>query len=339
MSTEDKMATDDHYKTLEVDRRASDAVISAAYKALVKQAHDAKDEERWKRLNAAYEVLSDTAKRKKHDRTAADSIKRGKVIGDYRILEQIAEGGFGTTYKAEHRLTGKLVCIKHASHVSAHDEQILLDEARSCWDLRHWGIPAMRDILRMPDDSMALVMSYVPGPTLAEVLEKKEYNNGLDAEHVAWIVDRTLNILKYLHFNGVVHGDMKPQNMIIQPEDHTVVLVDYGLSKVKPTRKDGALGYTPFFASPEQESGRVPLPESDFFGLGKTMIFALGGDVEFIKVPEHTPDAMCEFIKHLIKQDPLARPNWQDVDLCEEFRKIRKACFGRTFSNMKPLKI
>jgi len=325
----------DHYKALEVDRRASEEVIQAAYRALAKKYAD--DTPRLKRLNAAKEVLFDSTRRTEYDNKSVK--KKGKVIGGYRILEQIAEGGFGITYKAEHVVTGCLVCIKHASNISAADEELLMSEARSCWDLRHWGIPCVRDILQMPDGSLALVMSYVPGPTLAQILEHKDYQGGLDPEHVAWITERILNILKYLHFNGVVHGDVKPQNIIIQPESHTVVLVDYGLSAVRPSRRDNAKGYTPYFAAPEQESGGVLLPEADFYGLGITMIFALGGDIEYVKVPGTTPDYLCGFIKKLIKREVLSRPNWQSEDLCETIQEVRKKDFGRTMSSMKPLRI
>jgi serine/threonine-protein kinase len=327
----------DPYKILEVDRKASTPVIKAAWKALVKESQD--DEPRLKRLNAAHSLLTDEDDRQEHDAAKANSVKRGKVIGGYRIVGEIADGGFGTTYKAEHRETGCIVCIKHANNISAHDEELLLNEARAVWDLRHWGIPCMRDILRMPDGSVALVMSYVEGPTLAQILEKPEYNSGLDPEHVAWITERLLNTLKYLHFSGIVHGDVKPQNIIIQPEDHTAVLVDYGLSKVKPSRKDRASGYTPFFAAPEQITGGVPIPETDFYGLGMTMIFALGGDVEFVKVPDTTGEHMIGFIKSLIKQKPLARPQWKKEDLCETIQAVRKKDFGRSFSSMKPLDI
>jgi serine/threonine-protein kinase len=322
------------YQTLEVNQKASLEVIKGAYLALSKKHRT--DEEVQKKINAAFEILNDKTKKAKYDK-GLNKNKKGKVIGNYRILDKIAEGGFGTTYKAEHLSTQKLVCIKHMNEISSLDQAILMEEAKICWDLRHWGIPAMRDILEMPDDSLALVMSYVPGPTLAEILQK--YEDGLEPEHVAWITERTLNTLKYLHYNGVVHGDLKPQNIIVQPEDHTAVLCDYGLSQVKPSSKDSARGYTPFFAAPEQESGKVPIPETDFYGLGITMIFALGGDVKSIKVPSNTPTSMVKFIKKLIKRSALSRPNWQEEDLCETIAEMRSEAFGRNASNMKPLKL
>lgn len=326
----------DYYKVLEVDPRACTEVIKAAHHALSKIHHEDKNDALMKQINVAGDVLLDDKRRKTYDEKLFK--KDGKIIGEYRILEKVAEGGFGTTYKAEHLTLGSLVCIKHAHEVSPEDEALLLDEARTIWDLRHFGIPAIRDILRMPDGSLSLVMSYIPGPTLTQILEKNE--DGIDAEHVAWITQRILNILKYLHLHGVVHGDVKPQNVIIQPESHTVVLVDYGLSTLKPNRKSEAKGYTPFFAAPEQISGKAPRPEMDLYGLGMTMIYAIGGDVEFVKVPGHTPDEMCKFIKRLIRRDPESRPDvWQNEDLCDTIEEVRKADFGRSASGMKPLKL
>lgn len=323
-----------YYKLLQVDPRACDDVIHAAFRALAKTHHD--DQKMMRKLDEAKDVLTNDAKRKEHDEDLFPTGK--KIVGEYRLLKKLAEGGFGVTYMAEHIRSGKPVCVKHAINVSPEDNEILLEEAAAMWDLRHWGIPAIRNIVDMPDGSLSLVMSYVPGPTLQQVVEKN--NGSLDPEHVAWITDRILNILKYLHWHQVIHGDVKPQNVIIQPENHTVVLVDYGLSAVRPHRNTEPKGYTPYFAAPEQEDGLPPLPQTDLFGLGKTMIYALGGDVEYSKVPSTTPKAMCALIKRLVKLDVHARPKvWSDEDLCATIHEAREEDFGRVASGMKPLKI
>ncbi|MGD9713509.1 MAG: protein kinase [Thermomicrobiales bacterium] len=324
-------AAKDYYTMLGVHPKASDEVIKAAYRALVKKYQG--DNDRLQKLNEANSVL--TKRRAEYDEGRAKP--PGKVIGEYRILKKIAEGGFGTTYQAENIVLGTPVCIKHALNISPEDETLLLDEARTIWDLRHWGIPAMRDVLRMPDGSLALVMSYIPGPTLAELIIDK-YQSGLEPEHVAWITERILNILMYLHMHGVLHLDVKPQNVIIQPDTHTVSLVDYGLSAFKPKKTTEAKGYTPYFAAPEQLDGGVMLPQTDLYGLGMTMIFALGGDVEHVKVPSTTPANMVKFLKKLIRRDAIQRPNvWKEHNLCEEIKEVRQADFGRTASSMKPL--
>lgn len=321
---------ENYYDVLEVSPRARPEVIKAAYKALMGKFHPDKcggDDGASKQLNKAYQVLSNAKSRKKYDKNRENL--GGTIIGDYRILEEIAEGGFGKTYRGEHITLGTPVCIKHASRISPQDEEILINEAKSIWDLRHFAIPAIRNILRLEDGSLALVMSYIPGPTLEQIIEK---NKKLDAEHVCWITERCLNALMYLHYHGVVHGDVKPQNIIIQPKSHTVVLVDYGLAAIKPTSDFTSPGYTPVFASPEQIKGMPLLPESDLFSLGITMIFALGGDVGTKDVPVSTPDKVCSFIKKLIVYDVLARPRWDKDNLIEELQEIRRESFGRDCS-------
>jgi serine/threonine protein kinase len=322
----------DYYEILEINPRACRRVVDAAWKALSLEYGDANPKRTL--LNEAHDTLSDESRRADFDEKR--NKKEKKTIGNYRIISKIADGGFGVTYKGEHTLTGSPVCIKHASNVSPQDTEIMLQEAKAVWDLRHWAIPAVRDIVQMSDGSIAMVMSYVPGPTLAQMVEK---NGSIEPEHVCWITERVLNALRYLHDNSVVHGDVKPQNIIIQPSTHQVVLVDYGLSLVKPTKNSANKGYTPHFASPEQEKNLPLLPESDLFSLGVTMIYALGGDVKAKLVPASTPDALCQFVKRLIVYNVLSRPNWFKEDLCKSFSDVREKCFGRRWSAMKPLKV
>jgi serine/threonine protein kinase len=266
--------TQNLYEILEVSPRARPGVIKSAYDILCEEYSKGKNSARiLKQIEQAKDTLLDKKKRADYDESRNDLT--GKIIGNYRILEMIAEGGFGKTYKGEQVALDELVCIKHCNEISPQDDEILVEEAKSVWNLRHYSIPAMRDFLELDDGSHALVMSYIPGPTLDKIVDK---NRKLDPEHVAWIAQRILNALKYLHYNGVVHGDVKPKNTIIQPENHMVVLVDYGLSMIKPSRDSESKGYTPYFASPEQERGETLLPESDFYSLGMTMIYALGGE-------------------------------------------------------------
>lgn len=330
-------STFDPYRTLEIDKRASDLVIKAAYHALIGKHHPDKggSEKIAKQVNEAYQILSDDDKRREYDRE--HSATTGTVIGNYKILEEIAEGGFGITYKGEHTMTKDLVCIKHCSQVSAAHDAVLIQETKAIWDLRHYAMPVMRDLARLDDGSLALVMSYIPGPTLEKIVDKV---GKMDPETVAWITDRILNALLYLHHHGVIHGDIKPQNIIIQPESHSVVLVDFGLAMVKPTAKAKSIGYTEVFAPPEQveavkKNKALPLlPSSDYYSLGMLMTYALNGgkDMEKKRVPASVPDPMVNFIASITRKNILERP--QD-DLFDEFVKVRQASFGRTRSGMR----
>jgi serine/threonine protein kinase len=324
----------DPYKVLEVSNRASQPVIKAAYQALTKihhPDHGATDGSKIREINAAYEIVSDSTKKKKFDKESNN--KKGTIIGSYRVLEAIAEGGFGSTYKGEHLLTKDPVCIKHCSMVSPAHDAILIQEMKSIWDLRHYSLPVMRDLQRLDDGSLALIMSYIPGYTLEQVVEKA---GKIDPETTAWITERILNALLYLHHHGVIHGDIKPQNIIVQPTTHSVVLVDFGLAMVKPGSSDKSLGYTPIFASPEQIGGKALLPASDYYSVGMLMIYALNGGKRMDKkeVPAAVPYSMANFISQITKKDVLQRPQ---MDLFDAFTKVRLDSFGRTRSGMKDI--
>lgn len=263
-------------------------------------------------------------------------------IGPYNITKFIAEGGFGKTYKAEHKVLGVPACIKHCSNISEDANEILAAEAKAIWDLRHFSIPAIRDLVKLRDGSTALVMSYIEGPTLAQIIDK--YNTDkkkLDPEHVAWITQRVLNALWYMHDLGVVHGDIKPQNIIIQPKTHTVVIVDFGLAMVKPMHSDRSIGYTELFSPPEQLRGSPLIPQSDFYSLGMTMLYALSGSQERTErreVPSTTPETFAKFIKNMIVHDALSRPEKAGV-LYKEMEDVRRNSFNRANSNMKELDV
>jgi serine/threonine protein kinase len=335
----------DHYETLEVHPRASPAVIEAAYRALMKRHHpDIKKTDRVaRRLNAAYAVLSDKEARARYDHARAGAV--GESLGEFRVESLIAEGGFGKTYKGRHLIVGEPVCIKHCSEISAADAAILREEAKAMWDLRHYAIPAVRNLLRLPDGSLALVMSYIEGPTLEQVIEKYQAKKKrLEPEAVAWITQRILNALSYIHRHGVVHGDLKPQNIIVQPTTHAAVLVDFGLAAIKPTRATKNKGYTELFSPPEQLSEDAPLiPETDFYSLGMTMIYALaGGDADHTRrkeLPADVPEPLRRFIQRLVVRHPLDRPRWEKEDLIATLETARREAFGRTISGMIPLDI
>lgn len=329
----------DYYNVLEVNPRARTAVIEAAYRALMKEYHPDTGESihgsHAKLLNEAHETLVDSTLRKTYDHSREVGV--GKVVGQYKLLNQIAEGGFGRTYKAEHIVLKEPVCIKDCSNVTLADTGMLIDECKTLWDLRHYALPAMRDLIQLEDGRVLLVMSYIEGPTL----EKEVKNKGpLDPESVAWITERILNALMYIHRNGVIHGDLKPQNIIVQEKKHMAVVVDFGLSLVKPTSASESKGYTPFYASPEQIAGKPLVPESDYYSLGMTMIYALSGGPEYVErkmVPSSVPDEMCGFIKRLIARDVNSRIQYGKEDITDTFVEIRQQIFGRRRSGLKPI--
>ena len=223
-------------------------------------------------------------------------------------------------------------CLKQNLNVSDKDAALLRQEAKLLWNVSHHSLPAMRDYFPHEDGSYIMVMSFIEGKNLQQAHEK---HKAIHPEDVAWITQRTLNALYYLHSKGIVHGDVKPANIIVQPWEHNAVLVDYGLSCLRPKATTTAIGYTETFAAPEIMNGQPPLPESDLYSLGLTMCYTLGGDPLTKSFPDHVPLPLQEFYKSFFHHNPLERPNWEKQDLVKILSDLRQEAFGRRHSKEK----
>ncbi len=248
------------------------------------------------------------------------------IIGNYKLVKQIGEGGFARTYLAEHRYLEEPACLKQNINMSRADEELLLKEAKVLWKLSFHSLPVLRDVIRH-DDSFVFVMSYIDGKDLFKVVEE-DYPKGMPPEHICYIIQRLLNALQYLHYYRIIHGDVKPQNVIFKPKEHNAVLVDFGLSTILPRRYTSCPGCTPAFAAPEQLEGKPPIPETDIYCLGVTLIHILGGNIAAKTLPDHVPELIRKFIVKMVRHDPLKRPS--DVrPLIKEISEIREKVFHR----------
>ena len=134
------------------------------------------------------------------------------ILGNYKVLKQIGEGGFARTYKAVHLILDEFACLKQNIDLSVEDTKLLINEAKLLWHIHHYSLPTLRDFIKSDDGSYVLAMTFVEGKDLFKVVEE-DYPEGIDPEHVSWMLQRLLNSLHYLHFHGVIHGDVKPQNI------------------------------------------------------------------------------------------------------------------------------
>src|SRR3989338_1260084 len=252
-------------------------------------------------------------------------------IGNYEIIRLIGEGGFGKTYEGRHILNNNIkACLKQNRRISEKDSDLLMREASIMAQVHHYSLPAFRDLIRADDGSYVLIMSFIEGKTLDKIIEK---HKALHPEEVSWISSRLLGALYYLHKKGIVHGDIKPSNVIVQPSEHNAVLIDYGLSVFTPCSSSKATGYTEIFSAPEITQGNPPLRHSDIYSLGLTMIYAMGGDPIAKSYPDYVPKPLQEFCNSLTRQNPLDRTSWDKEDLGARLSDIRYEVFGRRHSH------
>jgi eukaryotic-like serine/threonine-protein kinase len=207
--------------------------------------------------------------------------RRGVLLaGRYRILRRINRGGMGDIYLAQHERTAAKLIVKALSPTAATVEAVRAfeREAGMMKRVRHPNVVKLVDF-GWQEGLPFLVMEYLPGKELADVLSSGE---PLAAERVISIVKQVASGLDAAHRAGIVHRDVKPKNVIIVPrhgKPDVAKVIDFGASKVKtdpvPQQTDMVIG-TPEFMSPELAEGREADVEyrSDLFALA-TLSYSL----------------------------------------------------------------
>ncbi len=208
------------------------------------------------------------------------ALSTGQVLNNrYRIDSLMGEGGFGAVYKAwDTKLNGPCA-LKENFDTSPQAEKQFAREASMLFNLRHPSLPMVFDYFSVPGQGLYLVMVYVDGEDLQQVLNKRQ---GPLAEEVVlpWI-KQVCDALSYLHQQEppIIHRDIKPANIKITPQGQAV-LVDFGIAKVyDPKLKTtiGARAVTPGYSPPEQYGRGSTDARTDIYALGATLYTLLTG--------------------------------------------------------------
>ena len=230
----------------------------------------------------------------------------GQVISNYRIVGEIGRGAMGVVYLAEHTVLGRRVAIKTATN-SNHGR--FLREARAASALSHPNIATIHDYGETMDGQPYIVMEYVEGKTLAELI----YKGNLTIPQCLRIIREVAEALAEAHRHNIIHRDIKPSNIAV--DDRGIVKVlDFGLAKhigPEPVDEDtdshsrntktreGLLVGTPMYFSPEQALGVALDPRSDLFSLGLVLYECLTGKPAFSGA---TPMEICAKV---IRDNPI----------------------------------
>lgn len=245
------------------------------------------------------------------------------IIGNYKIIKELSEGSFGRTYYAEHVLLKNPICLKEEITKDPIFMEWFKTEAKLLWDIHHPSLPTLKDYFEI-NDRQYIAMSFIEGDSLTKITQQKGF---IDDEHICWILQRCLDALSYLHYNGVIHCDIKPENIILDIPKHNAIIVDFGMSSIAPGKKTLPKGGTEFYMPPEFKLGKPPIPSVDIYSLGKVALFLTGGNVQNNKFPVMKPE-LKSLIEEMIRQDPLARS--QEVDsINKRIQKLRMSIWGR----------
>jgi len=150
---------------------------------------------------------------------------------DYELIREIGQGGMAAVYLARHRASGKLVAIKaiRARYVDDPDAiQRFAREARTVADLDHPNIVCTEAIEQIGDRAVAIIMEYIEGGTVRDRL--REYGP-FSAERAESVLRDVANALGYAHRRGIVHRDVKPENVFLDVTRGRAVLSDFGIAR------------------------------------------------------------------------------------------------------------
>ncbi len=205
---------------------------------------------------------------------------RTPVFSRYEILEELGSGGMGTVYKARQKFVGRLVAFKVLPPALRHDAEALQRferEAAALGRLAHPHVVTVFDA-GVEGGFPYLAMEFVEGKNLRQVLDER---GRLTVEAARRLGIEMAEALDHLHRRGLVHRDVKPSNIIIDPEGRAV-LTDFGIAfaATLPRITQGAMG-TPEFMSPEQADGQPLDLRSDVYSLGAVLYECLAGAVPF----------------------------------------------------------
>lgn len=206
------------------------------------------------------------------------------IDGRYRIIERIATGGMGEVYRAQDTVLGRDVAVK-ILHASLANDAGFIDrfrqEARAAALLNHPNIVAVFDWGVSPDGTYYMVMEYVDGHTVRELLAER---GRLEPAQAADVLSQTLAALEVAHREGIVHRDIKPENLLVTT-DGVVKVADFGLARAyaeaRLTQAPGTVTGTVQYLAPEQVQGEPADPRTDLYSLGVVAYELLTGDVPF----------------------------------------------------------
>ena len=206
----------------------------------------------------------------------------GGRLGRYQVVEEIGRGGMAVVYKAYHPALGRYVAIKVLPRELSFDASFVerfQREARAAGSLNHPHIVIVHDVGQI-DDAHFIVMEYVDGPSVTELLKR---HGALPPKRAAAITAQIASALDYAHGHGFVHRDIKPGNILVTA-DGNAKLTDFGI--VRPSEgtrltQTGSLLGTPAYMSPEQARGAGIGPATDIYSLGIVTYELLSGRVPF----------------------------------------------------------
>ena len=212
-----------------------------------------------------------------------DKLIGTRLDGRYELTDLVGEGGMANVYRASDVLDNRVVAVKILKNEYSESEEFqrrFRDESKAIAMMSHPNIVKIYD-MGFSDKMQYIVMEYIDGITLKDYIDSEHVLNWKDAVH---FVVQILRALQHAHNRGIVHRDIKPQNIMLLT-DGTIKVMDFGIAKFareeSRTATDQAIG-TVHYISPEQARGDVTDAKSDLYSVGVMFYEMLTGKLPFV---------------------------------------------------------
>lgn len=205
----------------------------------------------------------------------------GRSINEYRVVEHLGEGGMGDVYRAVHGRLGRTVALKVLKHMDSDRAGLerFMNEARIQAALSHPNIAVLYELCET-GGCPCIIMEFVDGKTLSELIRTR---GRFTTSETLRIFSRIVNAVGYIHERGIIHRDIKPNNVKVDLTGE-VKLLDFGISKASfsenLTRQGTFIG-TEQYLSPEQLQGKPASVQSDIWALGALLYEMATGRAAF----------------------------------------------------------
>ena len=273
-------------------------------------------------------------------------MEQNSLLNDrYLLLESLGSGGMANVYKAQDKMLERLVAIKVLKPEFSRSPTVQVrfrQEAKAIANLSHPNIVTVHDF-GFDQNQLFLVMEYVPGFNIKQMLKQKAAFSESEALPIMLQVCAGLG---YAHRAGIIHCDIKPHNIIVTP-DNRVKVMDFGIARaiagINPHEQSDVVWGSPLYFSPEQATGKAPLPASDVYSAGVVFYEMLTGRPPFVA---KTAESLARLHRDAKATDPVQynkdiSPKMSEVLLKvlskEPSNRYRTADqFGRVLASLRP---